>query len=361
MNPITTAYQKKIATERNPEANRTEPNPNYSKAEQYRQAVDEAWGKEEKTPEDVTIEAGTVRHAVKMAESEAKIEKSITEAEQSRSERAGLKPRMSNLSPEEHGQVVGDLVAGFIKAGVSPDRAYNLAMRTLNPEAALDQGDKSPTGSQLTDKIVLSILQKALDNIETGPRSAAANPQGIDNRNPAQAAAEVFQSYRNLGEAYMKSIGLDPEQLAEMRRKPEGDGLLTGVGTNVGGNIDLQIRLLQLQDEQRRHWHEFEQQTKAFDAEERRTQEDHEERIKSRQSVRAAIEENLGPAIETGREFLNKRRDTGEQSRKASVPPAIDEWEAVCTECQHSNVIPAGTDEFKCEKCGADLRISVAG
>ena len=319
--------------------------------------VDEAWGKEEKTPDDLAAEAAAARHAVNMAKTHAEIEQSVTKAEKSRAERAGLKPRLDSLSPEEHGKLLGNLVADFIRAGVDPARAYTLALRTLNPEASFEQGDKPPAGSQgtqLTDKIVLHILQKALDNLEAGPKPVpvAPNPPAVDNRNPAQIASEVFQQYRNLGEAYMQSIGLDPRQITEMRRKPEGGSFLTGLGANIGGNMDLQIRMMQFEDEQRRRWHEFEQQSKAFDAQTKRDQEEHEERMKSQRVIRKAIEENLGPAIETGREFIERRRGNNGDS-----PQQSDRRTAVCTECKHPNTIPAGTAEFTCEQCGAELEI----
>lgn len=353
-NPIATAYRRIQSQTLGaaPALTANNPSPETGRAEEYRQVVDDIWGKEEKTPDDLRIEAVTARHAVNMAESQAKVEKALTDADRAKTDRAGLKPRIDSLSPEEHGKLLGNLVADFIKAGVDPARAYTLALRTLNPETAVDQGDKPPSGNQLTDKIVSSILQKALDNLESGPKPAVPNPPAAGSPNMVQTAIEMFQQFRGLGEAYMQSVGIDPKEIAEMRRKPEGGSFLTNLGANIGGNFDLQIQMMKLQDEQKRHWFEFEQKTRSFESEEKRVQEEHDERLKSHRAVRSAIEQNLGPAIEAGKDFIEGRRQ-----KDGGSPSGSDTRVAVCTECKHPNIVSAEATEFTCEKCGAELEI----
>jgi len=326
--------------------------------------VDNVWGKDEKTPEDIAKDAALIKHETNKAKMEAEREKALTEAEKARREREQLAPKLNSLEPEEHGELLKNLVVNFIKAGVPPERAHRLALSSLYPELSPKVESEEDTTS-LTKTVVNQILKKTLEQLEKkgeSPTQPPPPPRGNEQppKSPVEYAKETLNTWRAIGEEYLRAIGIEPEKVTELREKPGGLNILE----SLGSNIDVQLKVAEFLDEQRKRWIEFEREMKRRDREEERRQREFEEKVLSQRAIRQAIEENLGPAIEAGRALIERHRgqSKGSQSGKGSrrrvqIPPA-DEWEVVCSECKHTNIVPAGTTSLKCESCGAELTIS---
>ncbi|MBA7672971.1 hypothetical protein ES703_81159 [subsurface metagenome] len=179
--------------------------------------------------------------------------------------------KIENLSPEEQGQVLGNLVAGYIKAGIPTQRAYILALQALNPDAIPQQ----PKATGEEEGIVKTVLQVVFDDFKERYKNPPVPPPTtpLAPPDPIAQMEQLARIQREMGETYMKQVyNLTAEDIAKLRNKPEGNAQLV----NIGANLEQQLRLQEFQEDQRRKWAKFEADMEEWRAERHRKEQDYE-------------------------------------------------------------------------------------
>ncbi len=315
------------------------------------------YGDGELTPEQqrakAKAEADIAEDKAKQAEAEARQREA-----RGRGPDSATKPQ---LSPAEHGQVVSGLVQKLIEGGVDASRAYTLALQALNPStpAAATGGQPSSLEAHMVttyfDDLHAEVKgwREAAQAAATRPPAAGSTPSTEDKRDPAEKALDIFTRYREMGEAYMRSIGINPEDPNPGGHTPEGANVLT----SLGANLDAQLKVMEFMNEQKLKWAAWEKEQKRLDREAERTARRQEERHQSVTGVLGAIEKNIGTAA-SGIDRLIAEKEGGESGTKAPAGKKGDGtviWE--CPTCHEQTRVKRGTESIKCPSCDTIVEV----
>ena len=313
----------------------------------YRGALDQSWKEKDMDPQE---EADKAQHETRMELETAAQESAKTDAARQRAEREKLGPgAMANLSPEQQGQILGDLVAGYVRAGIPTQRAYVLALQGLNPEAVPQQ--PKPAGDE--ESIAKTVFKAVFDDFLEHRKNPPVQPP-IAPTTPLDAVAQMEQmaeTQRRMGETYMKQMfGLTAEDIAKLRSSPGGNAQLA----NVGANLEQQLRVSAFEDEQKRKWARFDMEMAEWKAEQRRKEREHESSMRTKETLSDSAGRLFG-AGERAMDSLTRQSAkelAEEKAEKTGVNP-------VCPECgaDLSTDGPEGYLVCSNPKCGKSFPI----
>ena len=317
---------------------RKETNPGNPSA--YEEAA-EMLGSEESPQE----EAAKLKYGERKAKTEHNIEHHKAETAEERERRLAAEERIrqhddnenkDKLSPEEHGEVVKGLVQNFIQAGVKPERAAYLAAQTLYPQTVTPfPGSYTGSVTDIEKKAALDYYdllknqnQALAEKLGEAIQELGKKGEGEKPGDPVDQALTILTRYRELGEEYMRQHGIDPEKIDELKEKPGGLNNLT----QLGANLDTQIRLMEFQDDQKRKWAKFDAEMEDW----KRGQEGKRKATESDQNLKSGVGESAKKFLEAGARAM-------ERFAKRSGRQEIEER------------AEATKENPKCPECGSEL------
>lgn len=302
-----------------------------------------------------TIERKITEEERLKAEEETKLE----EAERDRA-KAEKEKRQFTEAPAEIKQQIppeqfGEAIVTFswlIKAGYTREQAAEIVLRKLMGEGAPPTTQPPNTFESKIANAWLEDVQaemKALREERKAPPPPSETPQKPFD--PVAHLRQQIELQRTLGEEYMRQYGLTPEKIAEMRSNPFGQNLIQ----NAGGNLDAQLRIIEIQEEQRKRWVQFYDERDRY-----RRETDRQERAAGTlDAAKKEVAGGFGKLLDAaGRAMEAVSKRAGKQSVEETA--AATGQNPKCPECNAELATDAPAGHLTCTGCGRSYPIGTA-